>query len=83
MKLNGHQTVDKLEVNGPTPHGFKGPETAGGVAQSGSRLSGDACFTATFGLWSARKNAHKGRAGSLFWLLGRSKVSIRSGKYKA
>ncbi|MFO1044189.1 MAG: DUF1080 domain-containing protein [Planctomycetaceae bacterium] len=30
VKLNGHQTVDKLEVNGPTPHGFKGPETADG-----------------------------------------------------
>jgi hypothetical protein len=22
--------VDKLEVNGPTPHGFKGPETPDG-----------------------------------------------------
>ncbi|QDU24982.1 hypothetical protein ETAA8_00430 [Anatilimnocola aggregata] len=30
VKLNGHQTVDKLEVNGPTPHGFKGPETPDG-----------------------------------------------------
>ena len=30
VKLNGYQTVDKLEVNGPTPHGFKGPETADG-----------------------------------------------------
>lgn len=30
VKLNGHPTVDKLEVNGPTPHGFKGPETADG-----------------------------------------------------
>ncbi len=30
VKLNGHQTVDKQEVNGPTPHGFKGPETADG-----------------------------------------------------
>ena len=30
VKLNGHQTLDKLEVNGPTPHGFKGPETADG-----------------------------------------------------
>ena len=30
VKLNGHQTVDKLEVNGPTPHGFKGPEAADG-----------------------------------------------------
>jgi hypothetical protein len=30
VKLNGQQTVDKLEVNGPTPHGFKGPETADG-----------------------------------------------------
>lgn len=30
VKLNGHQTVDKQEVNGPTPHGFKGPETPDG-----------------------------------------------------
>lgn len=30
VKLNGHPTVDQLEVNGPTPHGFKGPETADG-----------------------------------------------------
>lgn len=30
VKLNGHQTVDKLEINGPTPHGFKGPENADG-----------------------------------------------------
>lgn len=30
VKLNGHQTVDKLQVNGPTPHGFKGPETPDG-----------------------------------------------------
>ncbi|MFO0864997.1 MAG: DUF1080 domain-containing protein [Gemmataceae bacterium] len=30
VKLNGHQTVDKLEVNGPTPHGFKGPEAPDG-----------------------------------------------------
>ena len=30
VKLNGQQTVDKLEANGPTPHGFKGPETADG-----------------------------------------------------
>lgn len=30
VKLNGHQTVDKLEVNGPTPHGFKGPEMPDG-----------------------------------------------------
>ncbi|MFO0803178.1 MAG: DUF1080 domain-containing protein [Gemmataceae bacterium] len=30
VKLNGHPTVDKLEVKGPTPHGFKGPETADG-----------------------------------------------------
>jgi hypothetical protein len=30
VRLNGHQTVDKLEINGPTPHGFKGPETADG-----------------------------------------------------
>lgn len=30
VKLNGHQTVEQLEVNGPTPHGFKGPETADG-----------------------------------------------------
>lgn len=30
VKLNGHQTVDKLEINGPTPHGFKGPETPDG-----------------------------------------------------
>ncbi len=30
VKLNGHQTVDKLEVNGPTPHGFRGPETTDG-----------------------------------------------------
>jgi hypothetical protein len=30
VRLNGHQTVDKLEVNGPTPHGFKGPETSDG-----------------------------------------------------
>lgn len=29
-KLNGHLTVDKQEVNGPTPHGFKGPETPDG-----------------------------------------------------
>lgn len=30
VKLNGHPSVDKLEVNGPTPHGFKGPEAADG-----------------------------------------------------
>jgi hypothetical protein len=30
VKLNGHQTVDKLEVNGPTPHGFRGPEAPDG-----------------------------------------------------
>jgi hypothetical protein len=30
VKLNGHQTVNKQEVNGPTPHGFKGPETPSG-----------------------------------------------------
>ena len=30
VKLNGHQTVVKQEVNGPTPHGFKGPETEDG-----------------------------------------------------
>jgi len=30
VKLNGHQIADKLEINGPTPHGFKGPETADG-----------------------------------------------------
>jgi hypothetical protein len=30
VKLNGHQTVNKLEVNGPTPHGFKGPEAPDG-----------------------------------------------------
>ena len=30
VKLNGHQTVHNLEVKGPTPHGFKGPETADG-----------------------------------------------------
>jgi hypothetical protein len=30
VKLNGHQTVDHLEVNGPTPHGFKGPEAPEG-----------------------------------------------------
>ncbi|MFO0820710.1 MAG: DUF1080 domain-containing protein [Pirellulales bacterium] len=30
VKLNGHPTVEKLEVNGPTPHGFKGPETGDG-----------------------------------------------------
>jgi hypothetical protein len=29
-KLNGHQTVDKQEVNGPTPHGYQGPETSEG-----------------------------------------------------
>jgi hypothetical protein len=29
-KLNGHETVERLEVNGPTPHGFKGPETSDG-----------------------------------------------------
>lgn len=29
-KLNGHPTVDKQEVNGPTPHGLKGPETPDG-----------------------------------------------------
>jgi hypothetical protein len=29
-KLNGHQTVDKQDVNGPTPHGFQGPETPDG-----------------------------------------------------
>ncbi len=30
VKLNGHQTVNRQEVNGPTPHGFKGPETPDG-----------------------------------------------------
>lgn len=30
VKLNGHSTVEKLEVNGPTPHGFKGPEAPEG-----------------------------------------------------
>ena len=30
VKLNGHQTVGKLEVNGLTPHGFKGPEAEDG-----------------------------------------------------
>ncbi|QDU19762.1 3-keto-disaccharide hydrolase [Urbifossiella limnaea] len=30
VKLNGQQTVDRLEVNSPTPHGFKGPEAADG-----------------------------------------------------
>lgn len=30
VKLNGQQTVDNQEVNGPTPHGFKGPETPDG-----------------------------------------------------
>ena len=47
VKLNGYQTVDKLEVNGPTPHGFKGQRLR--MAQSGLKLLGDACFTATFG----------------------------------
>jgi hypothetical protein len=30
VKLNGHMTVEKLEINGPTPHGFKGPEAPEG-----------------------------------------------------
>lgn len=30
VKLNGHPTVERLEVNGPTPHGFKGPEAPEG-----------------------------------------------------
>lgn len=30
VKLNGYPTVEKLEVNGPTPHGFKGPEAPDG-----------------------------------------------------
>ena len=30
VKLNGQPTVEKLEVNGPTPHGFKGPEAPDG-----------------------------------------------------
>jgi hypothetical protein len=30
VQLNGQQTVEKLEVNGPTPHGFKGPESPEG-----------------------------------------------------
>ena len=30
VKLNGQPTVEKLEVNGPTPHGFKGPEVPAG-----------------------------------------------------
>jgi hypothetical protein len=25
-------------------------------------------------LWSVRKNAHKGRAGALFWLLGKTVI---------
>lgn len=29
-KLNGHQTVNNQEVNGPTPHGYQGPETPEG-----------------------------------------------------
>ena len=31
------------------------------MAQSGLKLLADACFTVTFGKWSVRKNAHKGR----------------------
>ena len=31
------------------------------MAQSGSKPLADECFTATFGLWNALKNAHKGR----------------------
>ena len=30
VKLNGQPTVEKLEINGPTPHGFKGPEAPDG-----------------------------------------------------
>ncbi|RFC45455.1 MAG: protein of unknown function (DUF1080) [Verrucomicrobia bacterium] len=30
VDLNGHKTVERQEVNGPTPHGFKGPETSDG-----------------------------------------------------
>ncbi|MEI7685356.1 MAG: DUF1080 domain-containing protein [Planctomycetota bacterium] len=30
VKLNGHQTVEKLQVKGPTPHGFRGPEAPDG-----------------------------------------------------
>ena len=41
------------------------------MAQFGSKLLGDACFTATFGLSNARKN--EPRAGALFWLLGKTK----------
>jgi hypothetical protein len=30
VRLNGHPTVERLEVNGPTPHGLKGPEAPEG-----------------------------------------------------
>ena len=43
------------------------------MVQSGSKPLADVCFTVTFGLWNARKNAH--RAGALFWLLGLLKVA--------
>jgi hypothetical protein len=57
VKLNGHQAVHKLEVKGPTPHGFKGPGLR--MGQSGSKPLADECFTATFGLWNPRKNVQK------------------------
>jgi len=39
------------------------------MAQYGLKLLGDACFTATFGLWSVRKMPI-GQEASLFWQLG-------------
>ena len=41
------------------------------MAQFGLKHLGEECFTATFGLWNARKNAQ--RAGAMFWLLRKTK----------